>query len=111
MAKEKRSKETATEKGKRTGFFPYYIERMASHVERFIDRISKLVESRAVMTLNHIALRLFIFLLFCIGLVFFLSGSVKMINHTVHFPGIGQLIIGSVIVAAAGILLFAIRRR
>ncbi|MGB4943013.1 MAG: hypothetical protein WBO92_02775, partial [Candidatus Moraniibacteriota bacterium] len=58
-----------------------------------------------------VMLRLFAFLLLGVGITFLLVGSVQIINAILPFPGVGQILIGSLVLGVAGGTLLLSRRR
>ena len=92
-------------------FIPYFVERMFGAVESFVDRISGMAEDRAQSIINRAVRLLFGLLLLGVGIVFILSGSAEVINQLVHFPGVGQIILGTFILIGTGSVLLFMRRR
>lgn len=107
------TKKTREEKEspERWSFIPYFVERMFSTVESFIERISVVAEDRAQSVINRAVQRLFALLLLGVGIVFVLSGGAQVINTLVQFPGIGQIAVGTFILIVTGIVMLFSRRR
>lgn len=87
---------------------PSLAERLLGTVERFVERISVIAEDRVLALASRVMFCLFAFLLIGVGITFLLVGSVQIINAILPFPGVGQVIIGSLVLGVAGgVLLFS----
>ena len=94
----------------RWSFIPYFVERMFGTVESFIERISVVAEDRAQSVINRAVQQLFRLLLLGVGVVFLLLGTAEVLNQTMRFPGIGQIIVGTVLLMVTGLVMFIARR-
>ncbi len=94
----------------RWSFIPYFVERMFGTVESFIDRISSIAEDRAQSVINRAVQRLFGLLLLGVGIVFLFSGAAEVITQIAGIPGVGQLVVGLLILLVTGFALLLSRR-
>lgn len=105
--KKHREKETT---GKTWDVIPYILERLFGTVESFAGRLLDLASSSAEGLVNRSVQKLFTLLLLGMGIVFFLSGGAAVINHVFALPGIGQMVIGLVILFITSLYLLLTRR-
>jgi hypothetical protein len=111
MSEKKKGMRAAEEDAEHTSFVPRFIEHLFGAVERFINRISDIAEDRALTVINLVVSRLLLCLFLAIGIMFLLTGGVRVIDHIVQFPGIGQIILGSLTLLVTGIIWLATRRQ
>ena len=107
-AKKTREEKEAPE---RWSFIPYFVERMFGTVESFVERIAGIVRDQAQEAVNRTMQKLFGLLLLVVGITFFLAGGAEVINQVVRFPGVGQMVVGTVLLLVTGVVMSLMRPR
>ena len=110
MSEKKKRMRVTEDDAEHTSFVPRFIGHLFGAVERFIDRVSGIAEDRALAVISLVVSRLLLCLFLVIGIIFLLTGGVRVIDHIVQFPGIGQIVLGSLSLLVAGIVWLASRR-
>lgn len=110
MPESRRGTKVEFAEGVSSGFVSAFVERLFGAAEHFLERVSDMAEARTLLVINRVTLRIFLLLLLGLGTLFFLLGSIQIINHILRFPGIGQILIGSIMLVVSGVMLFVLRR-
>lgn len=110
MSGKKKGMRIEQEKTEHSNFVLSFIEHLFGAVERCVNRISGIAEDRVLGVIHHVMSRLLLSLFFAIGIIFLLIGGVRVIDHSVQFPGIGQIVLGSLTLLVTSIVWFVSRR-
>ena len=93
--KEERLKKETEEKNE--GLVPTLLEKLVDAVDLFASGLIRTVSDTAEDLVNRGMQRLFGLLLTGVGLVFLLTGGAMALNDVLDYPGIGQIIVGAMI--------------
>ena len=112
MAESKKKNPPVKEESEdRWSFIPYFAERRFGTIEDFVSRLAGIATDRAEHFINHSMQKFGLFLLLGIGALFLFTGGAKAIDGLVGFPGIGQMVVGTLILFVAGIAMLLTRHR
>lgn len=108
MPEETRSRRKTTESW---SFIPNFLDRIFGTVETFAERLLLLASDTAETLVARAVQRLFGLLLLGVGIVFILVGGSKVLNQIFRFPGVGEMLVGTVLLLVTSILLLITRRK
>ncbi len=108
MAESTRTRRSDTEHG---SIIPNLIERMFGVAEVFTNRLMDILSSSTEALINRAVQRLLILLLLGVGIVFILSGSADMLDQLLRIPGMGQIVVGMILLFVTSSVLLVTRNK
>lgn len=86
-------------------------ERVLGTVENFGNTLLNSISNKAEELVNQGVHRLFGLLILATGMIFFLIGAAQVMNQLFQFQGVGEMIIGTLILLVTAIVLLIFRKR
>jgi len=79
--------------------------------EVFTNRLMDILSSSTEALINRAVQRLLILLLLGVGIVFILSGSADMLDQLLRIPGMGQIVVGMILLFVTSSVLLVTRNK
>lgn len=94
-----------------SAFIPNLIDRVFGTVESFVERLMGIISESADQVVSRGIQKLFGLLLVIVGIAFILSGLSQIIDQLFQSVGVGQIVVGALLLTLTAIVMLVVRKR